>query len=139
MGGEFHCLWCNREWEWTVGRNLPRLFIVVGIVCADLDSEAYAVIRDPKGSVVWHQQVKRGHRETACIVHDDPPQGTYSVGLYGDHDFSPARKLIREFRGSFYVKIFDHRGVLIHPSLDESLLLGGVRGTIERRASWEQK
>jgi hypothetical protein len=116
-GGEFHCLWCNREWEWTVGGNHPRVFILIHMVCADLDSEAYAAIKDPKGSVLWRQQVKQGQRETTCVVHDNPPRGTYSVGLYGHANLLPTRRLIREFRGSLYLKIFDHRGDLILPSL----------------------
>ena len=117
-GGEFHCLWCSREWAWAVAGSHPRLFLVIDLACKDLGSEAYVEIRDPTGSVVWRKKVIPGHRKTACVVLDDPAQGTYSVRLHGSRDLLPAGDLIREFRGSLYLKMFDHHGTLIPPSFD---------------------
>jgi hypothetical protein len=117
-GGEFHCLWCRRQWEWEITSSSPSLFILVAITCEALGSDAYLEIRDAKGTVVWHQQIEQGPRETYCIRHDSPATGTYSVGLYGHRNLLLKGNLIEEFRGSVYLKIFDEQGEYVRPSND---------------------
>jgi len=117
-GGEFHCLWCNRQWEWEITTSSPSLFILVAITCEALGSDAYLEIRDAKGAVVWHQQVEQGPGETYCIRHDSPATGTYSVSLYGHRNLLLIRDLTEEFRGSVYLKVFDERGGYVRPSND---------------------
>jgi hypothetical protein len=115
-GGEFHCLWCNREWTWTLGAHTRRLFVLIAVTCERLGSEAYLEIRDPRGSLVWQQPVKQGEAETYCVLYENPPEGILSVGLYGRRDLLPIRNLIDEFRGSLYLKTFNERGEWIRPS-----------------------
>jgi len=117
-GGEFHCLWCNRQWEWDIATSNPKLFILVAITCEDLGSDAYLEIKDAKGTVVWHQQIQPGPGETYCIRHDNPATGAYSVGLYGHRNLLLIRDLIVEFRGSVYLKVFNERGGYVRPSND---------------------
>jgi hypothetical protein len=115
-GGAFHCLWCNRQWKWTVARGQASLFVVIAVVCEALGSEASLEIRDAQGLIAWQQPIEQGLSETYCIRQDKPLGGTYSVGLYGQRDFLSFRDLIEEFRGSIYLKIFDERGNLLLPS-----------------------
>ena len=111
-GGAFHCLWCSREWKWTLAADSQRLFVVIAVTCDRLASEAYLEIRDPQGVVVWQQPVKQGDAETYCIRYDNPPTGALTVGLYGQRDFPLFKNLTEEFRGSVYLKVFNERGDL---------------------------
>ena len=61
-GGEFHCLWCNRQWDWEVTTSIASLFMLVTIMCEDLGSDAYLEIRDAKRAVVWLHQVSNQSR-----------------------------------------------------------------------------
>ena len=115
-GGAFHCLWCNRQWKWTVAQGQAGLFVVIAVVCEALGSEAFLQIRDAQGSIAWQQAIRQGGSETYCIRQENPLGGAYSVGLYGQRDFLLFRDLIEEFRGSIYLKIFDERGDLLLPS-----------------------
>jgi hypothetical protein len=87
-------------------------------MCEDIGSDAYLEIRDGKGAVVWHQQVKEGAGETYCIRHENPAPGTYSVGLYGHRNLWLIKDLIEDFRGSVYLKAFNERGIYVRPSND---------------------
>jgi len=117
-GGEIHCLWCNRQWEWEVTTSIQSLYILVAITCEALGSDAYLEIREAKGAVVWHQQVEQGPGETYCIRYESPVKGTYSVGLYGHRNLLLIRDLIEEFRGGVYLKVFNERGGYVRPSDD---------------------
>ncbi len=114
-GGAFHCLWCSREWKWTVPPGHPGLFILIDVSCESLGSEAYVEIRDPAASVVWRREIREGDDDTHCIQYADPPAGTYSVRLYGRMDFLLVHDLIEKFDGSLYLKLFNEDGVCIPP------------------------
>lgn len=111
-GGAFHCLWCNREWKWTLTADSQHLFVLIAVTCDRLGSEAYLQIREPPGAVVWQQQVEQGDNETICIRCENPLTGVLSVRLYGHRDFTLITNLIEEFRGSVYLKVFNEQGDL---------------------------
>jgi len=112
-GGSFHCLWCSREWKWTIAAAYPRLFVLIAINCDRLASEAYLEIRDPQRAIVWQQPVKQGDAESHCLRYENPPTGSLTVGLYGHREFLFTTNLVEEFRGSIYLKVFDDRGDLV--------------------------
>jgi hypothetical protein len=112
-GGAFHCLGCNREWEWTLNADNERVFVLIAVTCTRLASEAYLEIRDPQGVLVWQQPVEQGDDETYCIRYEDPPAGVITVGLYGRLGIPLAMNLLQEFRGSIYLKLFNERGDLL--------------------------
>ena len=109
-GGAFHCLWCSREWKWTVPAGRSSLFILIEVTCERVGSEAYVEIRNPATSVVWRREIREGDGDTQCIHYADAPTGTYSVRLYGRRAFLGVRDLIEEFDGSLYLKLFNERG-----------------------------
>lgn len=112
-GSEFHCLWCNREWSWTIPADSRSLFVLVSCTCERLSSEAYLEIRDAQGSIVWHREIRPGNDETYCIRHDNPTGRDLSVHLRGSRDFLLLTDLIEEFRGSVYLKVFDDVGQVV--------------------------
>ncbi len=111
-GGAFHCLWCNQEWEWTVPARNDNLFLLIALTCERLRSTAYLEVEDPRRSVVWRREVRQGDSTTYCIRHEAPSGGTLSVGLRGSGILLPATDLIKEFRGSVYIKVFNEQGDL---------------------------
>ena len=112
-GSEFHCLWCNREWSWTIPSESRSLFVLISFTCERLRSEAYLEIRDARESVVWQREVGPGDGETYCIRHENPTGGGLSVHLRGSRDLFVLTDLIEEFRGSVYLKVFDDEGRLV--------------------------
>ena len=113
MGSEFHCLWCNREWKWTIPADSRSLFVLLAFTCERLRSEAYLEIRDAQGSIVWQREIRPGNDETYCIRHESPTGRDLSVHLRGSRDLLVLTDLIEEFRGSVYLKVFDDAGHLV--------------------------
>ncbi|MGW8322897.1 MAG: hypothetical protein ACWGSD_15210 [Thermodesulfobacteriota bacterium] len=112
-GGEFHCLWCNRNWKWTVPADSRPLFVLIAFTCERLRSEAYLEIRDAQGSIVWQREMRPGVGESYCIRHESPTSEVLSVRLCGTRDLLLLTDLIEEFHGSIYLKVFDGRGHLV--------------------------
>lgn len=112
-GSEFHCLWCNREWNWTIPSDSRSLFILISFTCERLRSEAYLEMRDARESIVWQREIRPGDDETYCIRHESPAGEVLSVRLRGSRDLLLLSDLIEEFRGSVYLKVFDERGHLL--------------------------
>ena len=110
MGSEFHCLWCNREWKWTIPADSRSLFVLLAFTCERLRSEAYLEIRDGRESIVWQREIRPGDGESYCIRHESPAGENLSVHLRGSRDFLLLTDLIEEFRGSVYLKVLDERG-----------------------------
>jgi hypothetical protein len=109
-GGAFQCLWCSREWSWSIPAAAERLFVLIALRCESLHSEAYLEIEDTDGTVLWLGEVEEGDARTYCICHEDPRSGTLSVRLRGGRRIPFAVDLIEEFRGSVYLKIFNEEG-----------------------------
>lgn len=109
-GGEYHCLWCNREWTWTIPANSQSLFVVIALTCERLRSETHLEIRDALGSAIWNQEIEQGESEIYCIRYEGPFSGALSVRLHGSSDLLLVRDLIEEFHGSVYLKVFNARG-----------------------------
>jgi hypothetical protein len=109
-GGAFHCLWCSREWKWTIRENTQGLFVLVALSCERLRSAAHLQVKDSHASVVWRQEVRQGDTSTYCIQHEDPTSGTWSLRLRGSRNAPLVGDLIEEFRGSVYLKVFNERG-----------------------------
>ena len=112
-GSEFHCLWCNREWSWTVPAGSPTLFVLIAFTCDHLRSEAFLEVRDARRSVVWQREIGPGYGASHCIRIEDPPGETLSVRLRGSGELPRSTSLIKEFSGSVYLKVFDERSRLI--------------------------
>ena len=112
-GSNFHCLWCNREWKWTIPADSRSLFVLIAFTCDYLRSEAYLEIRDGQESIVWQREIRPGDGESYCIRHESPEGEVLSVLLRGSRDFVLLSDLIEEFRGSVYLKVFDERGHLV--------------------------
>ena len=112
-GSEFHCLWCNREWKWTIPADSRSLFVLIAFTCERLRSEAYLEIRDAQASIVWQREIRPGDGESYCIRHESPAGEVLSVRLRGNRDFLLLTDLIEEFRGSVYLKVFNERGHLV--------------------------
>lgn len=112
-GSEFHCLWCNREWKWTIPADSQGLFVLVAFTCERLRSEAYLEIRDAQESIVWQREIRPGDDETHCIRHGNTASEVLSIRLHGSRDLLLLPDLIKEFRGSVYVKVFNERGHLV--------------------------
>ena len=112
-GSAFHCLWCSREWNWTISADSRSLFILISCTCERLRSEAYLEIRDAQESIVWQQEIRPGNDETYCIRHESPGDEILSVRLRGSRDFLLLTDLIEEFSGSVYLKVFNERGHLV--------------------------
>jgi hypothetical protein len=111
-GSEFHCLWCNREWKWTIPADSRSLFVLIAVTCERLRSEAYLEIRDARQTVLWQQELRPGDGESYCVRHESPVGEALSVHLRGSRDLLLFSDLIEEFRGSVYLKVFDERGHL---------------------------
>ena len=112
-GSEFHCLWCNREWTWTIPADSRSLFVLIAFTCERLRSEAYLEIRDAQESIVWQREIRPGDGESYCIRQDSPAGGVLSVRLRGSRDLLFLTDLIEEFRGSVYLKVFNEQGHLV--------------------------
>jgi hypothetical protein len=112
-GSEFHCLWCNREWKWTIPEDSRSLFVLIAFTCDRLRSEAYLEVRDARESIVWQREIRPGDDESYCIRHESPEGEVLSVRLRGSRDLLLLTDLIEEFRGSVYLKVFDKRGHLV--------------------------
>jgi hypothetical protein len=112
-GGAFHCLWCGREWKWTIHPNTGRMFVLVALTCERLRSRAHLEVKDSHASVVWSEEVQQGDAATYCVAYDRPGVGTWSVRLRGSRDLPFSPGLIEEFRGSVYLKVFNERGALV--------------------------
>jgi hypothetical protein len=112
-GSEFHCLWCNREWKWTIPADSRNLFVLIALNCERLRSEAYLEIREAQESIVWQREIRPGDGESYCIRHESPAGRDLSVLLRGSREFLLLTDLIEEFSGSVYMKIFDEGGRLL--------------------------
>jgi|GEM_PF-3264630 len=112
-GSEFHCLWCNREWKWTIPADSRSLFVLIAVTCERLRSEAYLEIRNARQTVLWQREIRPGDGKSFCIRHESPVGEVLSVHLRGSRDLLLLSDLIEEFRGSVYLKVFDERGRLV--------------------------
>jgi hypothetical protein len=112
-GSAFHCLWCNREWKWTIPSENRNLFVLVSLTCERLRSEAYLEMRDTQGSILWEREIRTGDNESFCIRPESSVDGALTVRLRGSRNLLLFSNLIEEFRGSVYLKVFDERGRLV--------------------------